>query len=106
MTPQERVQAALHTAHLRYQRDRLAAETTRDIQRRDMPAAELCKTRVKPSASILVLTHHARNLSASYYKLFCDHDIPRWLPCKSTICRRGDAECQSFIAKLAEGRVL
>lgn len=93
----------LHDAHLRYQRNALRAEKG-DVSA--LPCPNLRGERVKPSASQVAMRNHASKMSASYYKLFCDHDIPRWLPCSASLCKRDNTECQRFITRLAKGQIL
>jgi hypothetical protein len=102
-TAAERAERLLHQAHLRYQRQELAK--LRDSVA-GLPYAELRGVAVQASASMKAMREHASKMSASYYKLFCDHDVPRWMPCKTSLCKRGDVECATFVAKMKAGKVL
>jgi hypothetical protein len=97
----------LHDAHLRYQRDALYKQRTHAVDAvMPLNVVELRGLRCKPTASMLAMAQHANKLSASYYKLFCDHDVPRWQPCKTTLCRRTQSDADRFLAKLVTGGVL
>jgi len=91
----------LHEAHLRYQRQMLRA------QRNDITL---------PSGNVLeydelrgIVRRQTKSMlrdwrSVSYYKLFCDHDIPRWQCCSSTLCRRTQADGDVFLMSLLNAR--
>ena len=94
------IERLLHDAHLRFQRQALRAARTTLPAIVPLEQVELRGIKVRASTAA---REHPSNLSASYYKLFCDHDIPRWEPCLHNLCRRSRQDADEFLRKLQQG---
>ena len=96
----QHIERVLHEAHLRYQRAALAHD--KPLTPNGMlECAEVRGVRVQAPAS----QRNRVARSVFYYRLFCDHDVPRWEPCKSTLCNRTQADADRFLAQMIASRL-
>jgi hypothetical protein len=108
MTVEQKVTRMLHEAHLRYQRQQLALrrnDTTLPLSA-DAEGGNVLEVAELRGLHVALRQCLRKWRSVHYYKLFCDHDIPRWQVCKSTLCRRTQSDADRFLAKLVTGGVL
>jgi len=90
------IERVLHEAHLRYQRQQLAY---------DKPLTPKGMLESAEVRGVRFAQPRSQCKPLFYYRLFCDHDVPRWEPCKSTLCNRTQKQADEFLAKLIASKL-